>query len=155
MYIYICIYLFMNMSINILAFINLSYFFSLILQPFLISPTINTGDSVVAFLRYPELVVSDALRQMHPFPILERFISKDIMVDENNDYTAVNSMSKIYKCPFSGIKNNEKNHEKNRENDNEKSELDSDIDNNEINENLKRKIVVHRDTQVVMFPSGD
>jgi len=76
-------------------------YYSLILQPFLISPTINTGDSVVAFLRYPDLDVSDALRQMHPFPILERFLSKDIMIDENNDYSAVN------KCPFNGIKNKE------------------------------------------------
>ena len=32
---------------------------SLLLQPFLISPTINTGDIVVAFNRYPELDITE------------------------------------------------------------------------------------------------
>lgn len=32
---------------------------SLLLQPFLISPTINTGDIIVAFNRYPELEITE------------------------------------------------------------------------------------------------
>jgi hypothetical protein len=71
------------------------------------------------------LDVSDALRQMHPFPILERFISKDITINDNNDYGAVNNNKNMNKCPFNGNKN--------KEND--------------------EKIAVCKDTQVVMFPS--
>jgi hypothetical protein len=37
----------------------LSSALSLLLQPFLISPTINTGDIVVAFNRYPELEITE------------------------------------------------------------------------------------------------
>jgi hypothetical protein len=56
-------------------------FISLLLQPFLISPAINVTDIAVAMKRHPGLSLEDALRKMHPFPILERFLREDVLVD--------------------------------------------------------------------------
>ena len=52
--------------------------FSAVLQPLLISPCINVGDVAVALARFPELSVEDAMRRMHPFPILERQLERDL-----------------------------------------------------------------------------
>ena len=61
--------------------------FSLIMQPFIISPVINVGDIMCAAalearkLGSLEKVTLDAcLRQWHPFPILERFVHEDVLV---------------------------------------------------------------------------
>ena len=53
-------------------------YFSLILQPYLISPAINVGDIAVAMKLHPTLSVEEAMREMHPFPILERFVAHDL-----------------------------------------------------------------------------
>ena len=59
--------------------------YSLIMQPFLISPAINVGDVAVALKRRPGLRLEDAMRDAHPFPIFERFVSEDVYVDRRVD----------------------------------------------------------------------
>ena len=46
----------------------------------LISPAINVGDIAVAMKTHPELGLEAAMRQMHPFPIFERFVEKDVVL---------------------------------------------------------------------------
>ena len=55
--------------------------YSLIMQPFLISPAINVGDVAVALKRRPGARLEDAMRDAHPFPIFERFVDEDVYVD--------------------------------------------------------------------------
>ena len=59
--------------------------YSLIMQPFLISPTINVGDVAVALKRRPGSRLEDAMRDAHPFPIFERFVDQDVYVDRRVD----------------------------------------------------------------------
>jgi hypothetical protein len=57
--------------------------YSLLLQPFLISPAINTCDIMVGIHRAGKSVsLDDAVRRAHPFPILERYVA-DPIVDES------------------------------------------------------------------------
>lgn len=49
-------------------------YYSLLMQPFLLSPAINMGDIAVAMHANPSLSPEDAIRRNHPFPILERFV---------------------------------------------------------------------------------
>jgi hypothetical protein len=60
---------------------NQPEFYSLILQPFIISPSINVSDIMVAIKLQSNLSVEDAIRKMHPFPILERFVDKNIVAN--------------------------------------------------------------------------
>ena len=55
-------------------------YFSLILQPFLISPAINIGDAAVAMKEYPHLDLEAAMRRMHPFPVFERWVDEDVVL---------------------------------------------------------------------------
>lgn len=55
--------------------------YSAVLQPFLISPCINVGDIAVAMRRFSEDSVEDATRRMHPFPVLERFLTADVVLE--------------------------------------------------------------------------
>ena len=55
-------------------------YYSLIMQPFLVSPAINVGDIAVAMKRYPDLALEPAMRRMHPFPIFERYVDQDVVV---------------------------------------------------------------------------
>ena len=55
-------------------------YYSLILQPFLVSPAINVGDVAVAMCTHPHLSLEAAMRQMHPFPIFERWVEDDVVV---------------------------------------------------------------------------
>lgn len=57
-------------------------YLSLLMQPYLLSPTINVGDIAVAMRRHPELSVEEAIREMHPFPILERFCAADVLLSD-------------------------------------------------------------------------
>eukprot|EP00042_Codosiga_hollandica_P034931 m.252499 g.252499 ORF g.252499 m.252499 type:complete len:478 (+) comp54523_c0_seq1:211-1644(+) len=54
-------------------------YFSLIMQPFIISPLINVGDIAVAFEGESAVcgdsAIFDVIRRYHPFPILERELS--------------------------------------------------------------------------------
>ncbi|SPR00622.1 unnamed protein product (mitochondrion) [Plasmodiophora brassicae] len=59
--------------------------YSVVLQPFLISPAINYVDVVVAVTSLPGHerrpvgdLVAEALRQQHPFPILERYVEQPV-----------------------------------------------------------------------------
>jgi hypothetical protein len=51
-------------------------YWSLLMQPFLLSPAINLGDICVALKRFPDLKPEAAIRRAHPFPILERFVGE-------------------------------------------------------------------------------
>ena len=55
-------------------------YYSLIMQPFLVSPAINVGDIAVAMKAHPDLALEPAMRRMHPFPIFERWVDKDVVV---------------------------------------------------------------------------
>lgn len=54
-------------------------YYSLLMQPFIISPAINVGDIMSAVYLLPDLSLEDAIRRLHPFPILERYIDSDIV----------------------------------------------------------------------------
>jgi cytochrome P450 len=62
---------------------NSSEYYSIILQPFVISPIINTGDIMIGLLRtlavHEHASLEDALRRYHPFPILERYVHTDVV----------------------------------------------------------------------------
>jgi hypothetical protein len=56
-------------------------YYSLILQPFLISPAINIGDIMCSVaINGPSCSynLDQCMRLMHPFPIFERFVEKSI-----------------------------------------------------------------------------
>jgi hypothetical protein len=55
-------------------------YYSLILQPYLVSPAINVGDIAVAMARHPNLSLENAMRRMHPFPIFERYVDRDVLI---------------------------------------------------------------------------
>jgi hypothetical protein len=57
-------------------------YYSLILQPFLISPCINVGDIAVTLAAQPALGLEDAIRAAHPFPIFERFVKSDVKASD-------------------------------------------------------------------------
>ncbi len=56
-------------------------FYSLIMQPFLLSPCISIGDIMVAIQMQPSLSIDSAIRMMHPFPILERWLEQPLILD--------------------------------------------------------------------------
>lgn len=53
-------------------------YYSLLLQPFIISPCINMGDIACAIDSYPALEVEASIRLLHPFPIFERYVETDV-----------------------------------------------------------------------------
>ena len=62
--------------------------FSILMQPFVISPVINVQDIMIAVQleterlgNQEEITLEKALRAHHPFPILERFVDKDIVIN--------------------------------------------------------------------------
>ena len=56
--------------------------YSVIMQPVLLSPAINAGDIAVALQRAGvKLSLENAVRSAHPFPILERAVTTDVVVD--------------------------------------------------------------------------
>ena len=54
-------------------------YYSLIMQPFLISPCINLSDIAVALAAAPGASHDQAVRLMHPFPILERLVHAPVL----------------------------------------------------------------------------
>jgi hypothetical protein len=54
-------------------------YWSLVMQPILLSPAINAGDIAVALKYMPGKNLDEAMRAMHPFPILERWVDRDIV----------------------------------------------------------------------------
>jgi len=54
-------------------------YYSIVLQPFILSPMINVSDIAVSAHMRPELSVNELIHYYHPFPILERYISEDIV----------------------------------------------------------------------------
>lgn len=67
-------------------------YYSLILQPFIISPSINVSDIMVSAVdMYMPTVsnsttnvhvnIDEVIRHMHPFPIFERFVTSDVIID--------------------------------------------------------------------------
>ena len=78
-------------------------YYSLIMQPFLVSPAINVGDIAVAMKRYPDLALEPAMRRMHPFPIFERYVDQDVVVKGK---VAVRAKTQVimFTSDFSGSK---------------------------------------------------
>ncbi|CAF4403681.1 unnamed protein product, partial [Rotaria sp. Silwood2] len=54
--------------------------YSVIMQPFLLSPMINFSDIAVSASRRPDLSIQELIHYYHPFPIIERYIEKDIVI---------------------------------------------------------------------------
>jgi len=75
--------------------------YSLVMQPFLISPAINVGDVAVALKRRPGSRLEDAMRDAHPFPIFERFVEEDVYVDRRAGRGATSGRNAI---PRSALK---------------------------------------------------
>lgn len=70
-------------------------YFSLLLQPFLISPMINVGDILCAVKLTndgPPCSIENVIRKMHPFPIFERYIEHDII---QNGATAIKANTQV------------------------------------------------------------
>jgi hypothetical protein len=63
-------------------------YYSLIIQPFFISPCINVGDILCALkiekLKNKDVTLEAAMRLQHPFPLFERFISKDLSIQSKS-----------------------------------------------------------------------
>ena len=53
-------------------------YYSLVMQPFILSPAINVGDIAVQMAAQPGLSPDEAIRAAHPFPILERLVAAEI-----------------------------------------------------------------------------
>jgi hypothetical protein len=70
-------------------------YYSLILQPFLISPCINAGDIAVTLASQPTLSLEDAIRAAHPFPIFERFVRSDIKAPDGSGRVAVKGGTQV------------------------------------------------------------
>ncbi|KAJ1451917.1 hypothetical protein M885DRAFT_528320 [Pelagophyceae sp. CCMP2097] len=54
-------------------------YYSLIMQPFLLSPAINFSDIAMAMHQHAVLSCEAAMRIQHPFPVLERFVDADVV----------------------------------------------------------------------------
>lgn len=60
-------------------------YYSIILQPFILSPMINMSDIAVSTSKHPELSINELIHYYHPFPILERYISQDLIINTNDN----------------------------------------------------------------------
>ena len=70
-------------------------YYSLLMQPFLLSPAINIGDIAVAFKQHPTLSAEDAVRVSHPFPILERFVGPDGVLMRDGSKAAIRPNTQV------------------------------------------------------------
>ena len=65
-----------------------------VLQPFIISPAINTGDTMCAVaLSPPETPLDECMRAYHPFPIFERFVDRPVVLDHAHPPSSSSSSS--------------------------------------------------------------
>jgi hypothetical protein len=78
-------------------------YFSLILQPFIISPCINVGDILVSVELHPELSLEEALCFMHPFPILERYVHIDLFDAQGQLVVAKNTQVAMFTADFAKV----------------------------------------------------
>ena len=53
--------------------------YSIIMQPFILSPMINVSDIAVSAYRHPTLSIHELIHYYHPFPIMERYVETDIV----------------------------------------------------------------------------
>ena len=76
-------------------------YYSLILQPFIISPSINVGDILVAVkLSPPGTSLEMAMRKYHPFPLFERYVDHDISIDGRNVLIKANTQVEMFLSDF-------------------------------------------------------
>ncbi|CAF0830716.1 unnamed protein product [Adineta ricciae] len=59
-------------------------YYSIIMQPFILSPMINISDVAVSAYRHPGMSIQEFIHYYHPFPIMERYIEKDFVKHNNN-----------------------------------------------------------------------
>jgi uncharacterized membrane protein len=69
--------------------------YSVVLQPFLISPAINVSDVAVTLHAHPDWTIDRALRMAHPFPVLERFISEPLLLP-SGQYLPARTQTVLY-----------------------------------------------------------
>jgi hypothetical protein len=62
---------------------NKPEYYSLFLQPFILSPMINITDIAVTLNRNKNLSIFEAIHYFHPFPILERYIKNDLYMNNS------------------------------------------------------------------------
>ena len=77
-------------------------YYSLIMQPFLLSPAINVGDIAVTLARRPELSVEEAIRSAHPFPILERFVREDVVTGDGRTLVRAGTQVIVFTSDLAG-----------------------------------------------------
>eukprot|EP00887_Chlorella_sp_A99_P000067 scaffold16.g67.t1 len=76
--------------------------YSLVLQPLLISPCINIGDIAVAMAAHPELAPEAAMRLAHPFPILERYVARDVLASDGRVAIPGDTHAIMFTADFAG-----------------------------------------------------
>jgi len=54
-------------------------YYSIFMQPFILSPMINFGDIAVSMAQFPTLPLEALIHMRHPFPVLERYIESDVV----------------------------------------------------------------------------
>ncbi|CAF3252007.1 unnamed protein product [Rotaria sp. Silwood2] len=71
--------------------------YSVIMQPFILSPMINISDIAVSASRRPDLSIQELIHYYHPFPIIERYIDKDIVVcNDGVSCVLVNANTQVF-----------------------------------------------------------
>ncbi|CAF2748520.1 unnamed protein product [Rotaria sp. Silwood2] len=71
--------------------------YSVIMQPFLLSPMINFSDIAVSASRRPDLSIQELIHYYHPFPIIERYIEKDIVIcNDGVSSVLVNANTQVF-----------------------------------------------------------
>jgi hypothetical protein len=72
-------------------------YYSVIMQPFILSPMINFSDIAVSAARYPEMSVPELIHTQHPFPILERYIEKEMTVsNEEGNIVVIEANTQVF-----------------------------------------------------------
>ena len=82
--------------------------YSVIMQPFILSPMINISDIAVSAYRHPDLSIHELIHYSHPFPIMERYVAKDLVVHhDGNDRVLVRANTQVF-IPLDTIGQREK-----------------------------------------------
>lgn len=82
--------------------------YSIFMQPFILSPMINFSDIAVASVQHPDMSILELLHTYHPFPILERFVEKELIVQNGINTVVVEANTQVFipldtigtQCPY-------------------------------------------------------
>jgi hypothetical protein len=71
--------------------------YSIIMQPFILSPMINVTDIAVTAYRHPDMSIHELIHYYHPFPIMERYVEKDIVaLDSTDPSVLINANTQVF-----------------------------------------------------------